>query len=146
MVYRSDCEHASSHAWDCRLLDAIVHRRIEYFRRIARLAEYVERNIERTPTLEELAGFVGMTPAALCRYVRQKIGLTPFELVRALRLGRAAQLLSESDESIGAVARRVGYRSLPTFSRAFKDAVGVSPATYRSAVVDEPAFPERRYA
>jgi AraC-like DNA-binding protein len=43
----------------------------------------------------------------------------------------AAGLLATTHEGVSAIAARVGYASEAAFHRAFKKAVGVTPATWR---------------
>jgi len=43
----------------------------------------------------------------------------------------AAHLLRTTDESLGAIAERVGYRSEFAFNRAFHRALGAPPGAYR---------------
>ena len=45
----------------------------------------------------------------------------------------ATELLTTTDISIGALARRVGYDSEEAFSRAYKRERGLSPAHWRAA-------------
>jgi AraC-like DNA-binding protein len=47
------------------------------------------------------------------------------------RLQLAARRLADGDAKVSAVAYEVGYESEAAFSRAFKKAVGVSPAAWR---------------
>lgn len=49
------------------------------------------------------------------------------------RLALAADLLRETDATVGAVARQVGYGSSFALNTAFKRHRGVSPREYRSA-------------
>jgi AraC-like DNA-binding protein len=43
----------------------------------------------------------------------------------------AARRLADSNAKVAAVGREVGYESEAAFSRAFKKAVGLSPAAWR---------------
>ncbi len=47
------------------------------------------------------------------------------------RIQLACRLLREDAAKVSAVALDVGYHSEAAFSRAFKDAVGTSPASWR---------------
>ena len=47
------------------------------------------------------------------------------------RMGRAAQLLRETDESVAKIARAVGYESQSKLTAAFKEYFGVLPKEYR---------------
>jgi AraC-like DNA-binding protein len=49
-----------------------------------------------------------------------------------VRLAQAADLLRESDATLDAVARRVGYGTAFALSTAFKREHGMSPQEYRS--------------
>jgi AraC-like DNA-binding protein len=51
----------------------------------------------------------------------------------------ARRLLRESNVGIAELAARVGYESEAAFSRAFRRAVGVPPATWRDAEAGEDA-------
>jgi AraC-like DNA-binding protein len=82
-------------------------------------------------TVATLAGAVGVSRAALAQRFGRLVGATPMAYLTELRLAQAADLLSETDSTLDAVARRVGYSSAFTLSTAFKRERGVSPQDYR---------------
>ncbi len=82
-------------------------------------------------SLESLAERAGMSRSSFAEHFKQSFGRGPMDLVRELRLVQAAQLLATSDTPVKAVAEQVGYDSRSYFSRAFRDAFGLSPADYR---------------
>lgn len=53
-------------------------------------------------------------------------------LVEEIRLEQAQLLLTDSDLPIAAIAKKVGFSSVSTFSRAFKRMVGYPPSTLRN--------------
>jgi AraC-like DNA-binding protein len=67
------------------------------------------------------------------RVFRQTVGEPPGGLRRRLVLERAAFDLRNTTHSVTEIAFEAGYQSLEGFSRAFKSAFGVSPATYRKS-------------
>ena len=85
--------------------------------------------------LSKLAALAGMSTKQLTRLCQQSLGRTPAQQVTALRMQRAAQLLSTTDDKVEAIAREVGYQSLFTFSNAFKKLTGRRPSEYRSGKV-----------
>ncbi|GAB2578016.1 AraC family transcriptional regulator [Streptomyces capparidis] len=82
-------------------------------------------------TVAELAERAGVSRAALARRFTGLVGEPPMAYLTGWRLALAADLLRESDATVGAVARRVGYGSPFALSTAFKRVYGVSPREYR---------------
>jgi AraC-like DNA-binding protein len=82
--------------------------------------------------LQELADAAVVTPEYLCRAWTRDVGMSPVAALRAVRLSRAAFLLSRSNMSVGHVATVAGYDSPFHFSRAFKAMFGVSPRAFRT--------------
>jgi AraC-like DNA-binding protein len=48
-----------------------------------------------------------------------------------LRIGRARDLLSATDQQLSRIARQCGYNSLPVFRQAFKRVEGITPSQFR---------------
>jgi AraC-like DNA-binding protein len=62
----------------------------------------------------------------------KEIGDTTFrEHLTAVRMERAAELLSSRSVTVRDVARRVGYRQPAQFAKAFRRHHGMSPSAYR---------------
>jgi len=83
-------------------------------------------------SLLDMAEAAVVTPEYLCRAWTRDVGMSPVAALRAVRLHRAAFLLSRSNLSVGHVAAVAGYDSPFHFSRAFKAVFGVSPRAFRS--------------
>lgn len=58
---------------------------------------------------------------------------TPHHFLASLRIQKAKELLLHTRKSATEIALDVGYQSFPTFSRTFKDYVGMTPARFRAA-------------
>ncbi|MEV7078240.1 AraC family transcriptional regulator [Streptomyces sp. NPDC093516] len=85
-------------------------------------------------TVAGLAAKAGVSRAALARRFTALVGEPPMTYLTGWRLALAADRLRESDDTLDAVARRVGYGSAFALSTAFKRVYGVSPAAYRGRV------------
>ena len=84
-------------------------------------------------TIAMLAKEVGVSRASLARRFNDLVGEPPMRFLTSWRLALAADLLRDSDSTIGAVASQVGYSSPYSLSTAFKAANGVSPKQYRAS-------------
>src|SRR5262245_7505635 len=88
-------------------------------------------NPARPWTVASLATAVGVSRAALARRFQDLVGEPPMAYLTGWRLTLAADLLREPDNTIGAVARQVGYGSAFALSAAFKRVRGISPQEHR---------------
>ncbi|OUW16007.1 MAG: hypothetical protein CBD18_07785 [Opitutales bacterium TMED158] len=99
--------------------------------RLWRLWNAVEPELERKWSLCELAGIAHVSEEHLRRLCRTRYGRSPMQHLTFLRIQRAKNLLSTTDEKIETIARMVGYENPFTFSTLFKKWVGWSPSRYR---------------
>ncbi|MGX9788527.1 AraC family transcriptional regulator [Mycobacterium sp. MMS18-G62] len=84
-------------------------------------------------TVANLAAAVGCSRAVFARRFTEQVGEPPIAFLTSWRLALAADLLQDSQATIAAVARQVGYSTPFALSSAFKRAYGVSPNTHRAA-------------
>lgn len=82
-------------------------------------------------TVASLATRAGVSRASLARRFAEVVGEPPMAYLTGWRLTLAADLLRQSEATLEAVARRVGYGSAFALSTAFKRERGVSPQEYR---------------
>jgi AraC-like DNA-binding protein len=85
-------------------------------------------------TVAELAARVGQSRATFAARFTGAVGEPPLTYLTGWRMALAADLLRDTEETIAAVAREVGYEDAFAFSVAFKRARGVSPSDWRRQV------------
>ncbi|HEV7216073.1 MAG TPA: helix-turn-helix transcriptional regulator [Chloroflexota bacterium] len=78
----------------------------------------------------QLAAASGLSPAQFRRRFHEWVGQSPRTYSQMRRLEVAREML-ESDLTVSEIARRLGFQSLPHFTRLFARAHGVPPTTYR---------------
>lgn len=83
-------------------------------------------------TVVELATRVGLSRSGFAQRFTRAIGEPPLQYLARWRMARAAELLRETDDTITRIAERVGYESVPSFSKAFKRWQGRSPSHHRA--------------
>ena len=84
-------------------------------------------------TLLELAEVAGMSRSVFAARFADMLGQSPIEFLKALRLARAAQLLTRTELPVKGIAARSGYLSRSSFTRAFVARHGIAPAAFRIA-------------
>lgn len=85
-------------------------------------------------TVADLARETGMSRAAFARRFHELVGTPPMTFLTQWRLSLAADLLRDTDSTIAAVARDVGYGSPFALSAAFTRRYSASPTAYRKNV------------
>jgi AraC-like DNA-binding protein len=86
---------------------------------------------DETFGVEALAAAVSQSRSNLHRKMRELISENPSDLIRRMRLERAAQLLESEAGTVSEVAYAVGFKSVAHFSNAFFDQTGVRPSAWR---------------
>lgn len=104
-----------------------------YKQRILHVQMYIQQNLDRELSLEELARESYFSVYHFHRVFRAVVGESLKEHIRRLRLERAASFLKHTNESIINIALSAGYQTHEAFTRAFKTAFGCPPSDFRSS-------------
>jgi AraC family transcriptional regulator len=109
------------------LADGVLPRR-----KLRTVVEYIMENLEGSPTLEQMAAVVHLSPYHFARQFKAATGSPPHQYVIARRVERAQHLLRADDElGLAEVALRVGFSDQSKFSFHFKRMVGITPGRFR---------------
>ncbi|MDD5704685.1 MAG: AraC family transcriptional regulator [Kiritimatiellae bacterium] len=98
---------------------------------LERLCTQMRRPENFTAGLERMRQLACRTPEHLCKVFRRHLGKTPTQFINELRINQAARLLSDTDETILAIAGSLRFESLSRFYALFHRQYGLSPARYR---------------
>ena len=110
--------------------------------RIGRTISFIETAYKRKITLDELARMSRMSKSSLIREFRRLAGTTPVDYLLRVRLGKAAELLTSGEASIGEAALRCGFADGNYFARQFKRFTGLSPREYRRLAEEGAPLPK----
>jgi AraC family transcriptional regulator len=106
--------------------------RVEYTQRMHRALEYIDKNLERSIELCELADVAHFSRFHFHRIFSAWLGETFGEYLRRRRLEVAAsRLLAQRRLPVFSVALSVGFGSTEAFARAFKRRFGCTPTDWR---------------
>ena len=98
---------------------------------VERAQQWLQKNMGRDVTLSDLAKAVAVSERTLARRFTLATGQTPHGYLQAVRLQAARALLEVGDLPVQSVAVQVGYSDVSSFTRLFRQAVGLTPASYR---------------
>ena len=95
------------------------------------LLSYLEEHVADRITLDDAAEYAGYSKFHFSRLFKEYTGITYYEHIQNIRI-RTAQELLATETSITEIAYRTGFHDLTSFSRAFRNATGMTPTKYRS--------------
>jgi PAS domain S-box-containing protein len=98
---------------------------------LARTMEFLEENFAESLSPAQLARRAGLSPARFARLIKRIFRLTPSQLITQTRLAAAAQLLTDTSQSVADIAVRCGFYDHSAFTRAFRSATGQTPTEFR---------------
>lgn len=92
---------------------------------------YMNKNLSKQVTLQELADDMHFHPAYYCRIFKQYFGISPMKYMNNLRIEKAKQLLSLTNLTLEDICEQIGMNNTFYFSSLFKKATGMSPTAFR---------------
>jgi transcriptional regulator GlxA family with amidase domain len=101
-------------------------------RRLLRARDAMDRTFAQPLDVAALARIACVSDAHFIRTFRATFGETPHRYLQRRRVERSMFLLRESERSVTEICFDVGFASLGSFSRTFREIVGQSPSVYRA--------------
>jgi AraC family transcriptional regulator len=93
--------------------------------------EYIMENLAGSPTLDQMAAIVNLSPYHFARQFKAATGVAPHQYVIARRVERAQDLLrAKCGLGLGEIAFRCGFAHQSHFCFHFKRIAGVSPRQF----------------
>ena len=116
--------------------------------RIDEICLFLNENFTEEIEFSTLAKRFHLDQASLCRFFKRATGRTMTAYLNELRVGAAAQLLINTNDSILDIGFRVGFGNYSNFNRQFKRIKGFGPRTLRHqfSLGTTPADPSYRIA
>jgi AraC-like DNA-binding protein len=97
-----------------------------------RARDVMDRSFRDPLDIAALAEVALVSPAHFIREFKATFGETPHRYLQRRRVERAMYMLRNTDTSVTDICMEVGFASLGTFSRTFREIVGESPTVYRT--------------
>ena len=102
--------------------------------RLKKALKVIHDRPEEYWTVQSLAEVAGMSRTSFATEFSERMGTSPMQYLTSWRMEVARSLLHSGDLTLTEVAEQVGYGSQASFTKAFREIVGMPPGAYRGAV------------
>lgn len=128
----------SSIAWSTREVAVrIVRDEKGVDRRIRTALELIHANLHERISIAELARAVNLSRWRFCHLFKTEMSLSPSVYIGTLRMLEAEKMLGQTFLSVKEIRAELGNLDRTHFTRAFKKFCGLTPAQFRSHLVDD---------
>ncbi len=103
----------------------------DHSQKLNRLSIYLQKNYDSKILISDVCELLNMSSGSVSRFIKKSTGKTFVDYLNDLRIGYAARLLIENDQSISEIAYKCGFNSIANFNRRFKKNKGCTPSQYK---------------
>jgi AraC-like DNA-binding protein len=106
-------------------------QRAEHEAAARRAVTFITERATEPITVADMADAAGYSPFHFTRLFADRVHATPNRFLAGVRFHRAKQLLLAGNDSVIDICHEVGFSSPGTFTRRFREEVGVAPSALR---------------
>lgn len=104
--------------------------------RAEKIKSYIDSFYYELLTSHDIAAKLGISARYVNSIFKEQFKVTPLQYLNQVRISIAQKMLAETEKEIVSICFEVGYDSLSTFYRAFKNSTQLSPNKYRQSISD----------
>lgn len=113
------------------VLKCTPEKLVEYNEKFGVVLKYIDKNYMEDISLDKLASIAGYSKYHFSRIFKQYCEMSYITYINKIRTNAAQQLLLDPNLSITEVAMSVGFSSITSFNRAFKEIKHCTPSEYK---------------
>jgi len=106
----------------------------ENYEAVAKTIHFIQTHFDEPLKISDLAEMARLSPYRFEQRIQKIFEITAGQFIQKVRMDAAVRRLGRTEDPIVEIALDCGYSDQSTFSRQFKQTVGVSPAHYRRLV------------
>lgn len=101
--------------------------------KLTRIKRYIDCNIYRKITLDEISRYVGMNRTYFCLFFKKHFKISLTEYINSRKVDISSTMLIQTDKPIADIAKECGFNTVNYFNRIFRNVMGISPGEYRKS-------------
>ncbi len=113
--------------FDTGIIITNVNKRVSIEEQIK---NYIDKNYTNPITLDHLSSQFYVNKYTMLRKFKAVYGISPIRYVNCLKINTAKKLLKEKNMMVSEISSYLGFENIYSFSRSFKDNVGMAPTHY----------------
>lgn len=99
--------------------------------RVKKMLTFINEKYMERITLEDIASSANVSIRECCRSFKEFLATTPFSYLLNFRIRVAAQMLSNTNNSITDICFATGFKNTSYFGKVFREGTGLSPREFR---------------
>lgn len=105
--------------------------------KLQKAVEFIDGHYNEPITLKEVVGHCGLNHTTLNLLFKQEMHMTVMKYITNCRIKAARKHLAFTDLPLKEIADRCGFKTVPHFSRVFKEVTGETPIAFRRAALEK---------
>ena len=97
------------------------------------IMNFCAENYMNNPTLEDASAILDRSKYYISQLMNDRLNLSFTDYINTLRVNSACDMLKNTDIKITDISENVGFGTIRSFNRTFKEAIGKTPLEYRKA-------------
>lgn len=106
-----------------------IHPKMYMYRRVVEAKIFMDRHYAKAIDLDKIADQAAFSKYHFLRLFKNTFGMSPHQYLISVRVNAAKKLLL-TKMTISDVCFAVGFESVPSFTRLFKQKIGISPGLF----------------
>ncbi|MDT4849097.1 HTH-type transcriptional activator RhaR [compost metagenome] len=103
----------------------------EHVETIGKAVAYIRLHLDQPLSAPSVCEHAGISLSSFSRQFSQATDVAFTDFVNQLRVGKACQLLMETDQQISSICYAAGYNNIANFNRRFLKIKGMTPKAFR---------------
>lgn len=98
------------------------------------IVDHLQANISTRLSLDDICRKVNYSRSFLCKIFKEQTGQTLFSYFNKLKIDEAKRLLEDTEMTVVAISKELGFSDVKYFGSLFKNIVGMSPLEYKKSI------------